>query len=63
MFGAIYRNTQINLIEDTLISFGLSNLYPFFIYLLPGLFRIPALSNPKKKRKFMYNFSQLLQAF
>ena len=62
MFGAIYRNTQINLIEDTLISFGLSNLYPFFIFLLPGLFRIPALSNPKNKREVMYNFSKLLQA-
>ena len=61
MFGAIYRNTQINLIEDTLISFGLSNIYPFFIYLLPGIFRIIALSNPKKKRELIYNFSKLLQ--
>ena len=62
MFGAIYRNTQINLIEDTLFSFGLANLYPFIIFLLPGIFRIPALSNPKKKREVMYKFSKLLQA-
>ena len=62
MFGAIYKNTQIHLIKDTLVSFGLSNLYPFFIYLIPGIFRIPALSNPKNKREVLYNFSKILQA-
>jgi hypothetical protein len=61
MFGAIYRNTQMHLLKDTLISFGLSLLYPFIIYLLPGIFRIPALSDPKAKRKLLYNFSKLLQ--
>ena len=61
MFGAIYRNTQYHLIKDTLISFGLSMLYPFGIYLLPGLFRIPALADPKKKKLYLYKFSKLLQ--
>ena len=61
MFCAIYRNTQYHLIKDTLISFGLSLIYPFFIYLLPGFFRIPALSNPKNKRKYLYNLSLLFQ--
>ena len=60
-FCAIYRNTQIHLIKDTVISFGLSLLYPFIIYLFPGMFRIPALSNPEAKRKCLYNFSKLLQ--
>ena len=63
MFGAIYRNTQLYLIKDTLISFGLSMIYPFGIYLIPGLFRIPALSDPKKKRIFLYNFSKIIQWF
>ena len=62
MFGAIYKNTQIHLLKDSLMSFGLSLLFPFGIFLLPGLFRIPALSNPKKKRKCLYNFSKLLQS-
>ena len=62
LFGAIYLNTQMHLLKDTLISFGLSLIYPFIIYLFPGIFRIPALSNPKKKRKCLYNFSKLLQA-
>ena len=61
MFGAIYRNTQMHLLKDTLISFGLSLSYPFIIYLFPGIFRIPALSNPNAKRKLLYNFSKLLQ--
>ena len=62
MFGVIYKNTQYHLLKDTLISFGLSFLYPFVIYLFPGLFRIPSLSNPKNKRKCLYNFSKLLQS-
>ena len=63
MFGAIYINTQKHLLKDTLISFGLSLLYPFLIYLLPGLFRIPALSNPKKDRSCFYKIDQLFQIF
>ena len=63
MFGAIYKNTQIHLLKDTLMSFGLSMISPFVIYLFPGIFRIPALSNTKKNRKFLYNFSKLLQIF
>ncbi len=63
MFGAIYKNTQLYLIKDTLISFGLSMIYPFGIYLVPGFFRIPALSNPKRKRILLYNFSKVIQWF
>ena len=62
MFGAIYRNTQIHLLKDTLISFGLSLIYPFGIYLIPGIFRIPALSNRKNKRICLYKASLFIQA-
>ena len=61
MFCAIYKNTQIHLIKDTLISFGVSLLYPFIIYLLPGFFRIPALSNKNDKRECLYNMSKFIQ--
>ena len=61
MFGAIYKNTQYHLLIDTLISLVLSFIYPFGIYLLPGLFRIPALSNTKKERVCLYKISQLFQ--
>ena len=63
VFGLIYRNTQYHLLEDTLISFGLSLIYPFLIYIFPGIFRIYSLSNEKHKRKFLYNFSRILQMF
>ncbi len=61
MFGAIYRNTQYHLLKDTLISFGLSLIYPFCFCLLPGIFRIPSLSNSDNKRNCMYNLSLILQ--
>ena len=60
-FCAIYENTQLHLIKDSIISFGLSLLYPFGIYLLPGIFRIPSLRDPKKDRQCMYKFSKIIQ--
>ena len=63
MFGVIYRNTQIHLLKDTLMSFGFSLILPFFIYLFPGMLRIPSLSKAKKKRECLYNFSKFLQSF
>ena len=63
MFGAIYKNTQYHLLKDILINFGLSLVYPFGIYLLAGFFRIPAISNSKKNKKYLYRFSKFLQFF
>ena len=60
-FCAIYKNTQLHLIKDSIISFGLSLLYPLCIYLLPGIFRIPSLRTPKKDRQSMYKFSKIFQ--
>ena len=59
MFCAVYRNTQYLLLEDTSMGFALSLISPFVIYLLPGLFRIPALSYPQKNYRWLYNFSKL----
>jgi hypothetical protein len=61
IFGVIYKNTQIHLLKDTLMSIGLSLLVPFFIYLIPGVFRIPSLN--KRNRKCLFNFSKILQSF
>ena len=64
MFCVIYRNTQLHLLKDTLISVvGLSFIFPLGIYLLPGFFRILALSNRKNKRLCLYKFSNVLQLF
>ena len=61
MFCAIYVNTQIHLIKHTLISFATSFISPLIIILIPGIFRIPALSNPKSKNSYLYTFSKLFQ--
>ena len=57
-FCAVYKNTQVHLISDTLLSFGLSLVYPFGLNLLPGFFRIPAL---KYKKKCLYQLSKIVQ--
>ena len=59
-FCAVYINTQIILIENTLISFCLSMIYPFGINLFPGFFRLPALRAENKDKKCLYKFSNLL---
>ena len=59
-FCAVFVNTQIILIEDTLISFGFSLLSPFGINLLPGIFRISALRRPNKSKECIYKIGQIL---
>ena len=60
-FCAIYKNTQIHLIKDSMTSFGLSLLYPFITFLFPGILRIPALKNKKNKREILYKISKFVQ--
>ena len=45
------------------MSFGISLIYPVFINLLPGIFRIPALRNKKGDKVCMYKFSQFIEIF
>ena len=58
-FCVLYKNTQIHLIKDTLISFSLSFIYSFGLYLLPGIFRIPSLKSSKKEH--LYIISKIIQ--
>ena len=59
-FCSVYVNTQKILIKDTLISFGLSMIYPIGLNLLPGIFRIPALRAKKKDKKCLYKTSCII---
>ena len=59
-FCAVYVNTQIILLKDTMISFGLSMIYPFGLNLLPGFFRIPALRAENKDKECLYKISTLI---
>ena len=61
-FCGIYINTQIHLIKDTIISFTLSLIYPFIIYLIPGIFRIKALRAKNKDKECLYKLSTIIQS-
>ena len=63
LFCVIYKNTQMHLLKDSVMSFAMSLFIPFVTYLFPGFFRIPALSNSKNKKECLYNFSKFLQSF
>ena len=54
-FCAVYKNTQVYLIKDTIISFCISLVYPFLINIVPSILRIIAL---KKEKKLLYKISQ-----
>ena len=60
-FCAVYKNTQIHLIKDTLISFGLSLIYPIGLCLIPGIFRIPALKASNGNKECLYKLSKIVQ--
>ena len=59
-FCAIFVNTQLILICDSVISFCLSMSYPFLINLLPGIFRFPALRAKNKDKECLYRTSVLI---
>ena len=60
-FCAVYKNTQLYLIEDILISFLLSLIYPLGYYLVPGILRIPSLKAKKQNKEWLYKLSLLCQ--
>ena len=63
VFCVVYKNTQVYLIKDTIISFSASMILPFGLYLIPGILRIPALNKIKKNKKLLYNISKFIQFF
>ena len=48
-FCAVYENTQSILINDSLISFSASLMYPFGLNFIPGIFRIYSLRSSNNK--------------
>ena len=57
-FCAVYKNTQIIYLKNCSISFCLSMIYPFFLSLFPGLFRIPSLKS--KRKKYLYIIGNII---
>ena len=60
-FGAVYQNTQIYLIKNTLISFVVALIYPFIINIIPGILRIISLTDNKQNRELLFKISKFLQ--
>ena len=60
-FCGVYKNTQVHLINDSIIGFVMSLIYPLVIYLIPGIFRINALRAVKKDKNYLYKMSKLIQ--
>ena len=60
-FNAVYKNTQVYLIENTFISFGFSLVYPFFINILPTLIRMSSIHDKNKSKEYLYKISQIIQ--
>ena len=57
-FCAVYNNSQLSLFLNTFGSFIISLIYPFGLYLLPGMFRITALRS--KNKNCLYTFSIII---
>ena len=60
-FGAVYPNTQMFIFKNTLISFAMSLVYPFFINILPSIFRMCSLNSKEKNNECIYKLSKFLQ--
>ena len=62
-FCAVYKNTQIIFIKDSLSSFLGGILYPFPLYLFPTLLRIISLKSEKKNLSCLYKLSDFIPIF
>ena len=58
-----YENTQIYLIENTFISFGISFVYPFIWNIIPSALRMLALGTKEPDRSCVYTVSKICQWF
>ena len=59
-FCAVYKNTQIHLLKDVFSSFSFSFITPFFVILLPSIFRIISLKDKNNKKTILFKLSKFL---
>ena len=60
-FSNMYRNTQVFVLENALIAFGISCIYPIIFNILPSIFRVCSLSGDEKNHNIIYSISKFLQ--
>ena len=57
-FCAVYKNSQIYLLKNTIISFSLAIIFPFIILLFPSILRIYSL---RKERIIIFQLSKIIE--
>ena len=62
-FCAVYENTQMAFIKDSLMSFLSSLIYPFILYSIPSALRLCAIRNPKINLECLYKLSDVIPCF
>ena len=62
-FGVVYPNTQIFIFKNTLISFEIFLVHPFFIIIFPCSYRMCSLKSDDKNKEYKYKISKFLQLF
>ena len=62
-FCAVYPNTQLAFIKDSISSFASGLLYPFFLYIFPSLLRIISLRTTKCRLSCLYSMSYVMPFF
>ena len=60
-FCAVFKNSQVYLIKNTLISLSFSLIYPFLINFITCAFRIISLNDEKDNKIILYKISKVLQ--
>ena len=60
-FSSMFFNTQLYVLENALLAFSISLIYPFLFNILPCIFRIISLRTKQKNHNIMYNISKFLQ--
>ena len=62
-FFTIFKKTQLYVIKNALISFGISLVYPFFFYLIPVFMRNVALKEKESQGGYcLYYISLIFQS-
>ena len=59
-FCAVFKNSQIYLIKNTLLSLTFSLFYPFFINIFPCTFRLISLKDSNKSKECLYKTSKII---
>ena len=57
----MYTNTQVFVLENALIAYGISLIYPFIFNIIPSVLRICSLKGEEKSHSIMFNISKVLQ--